>query len=497
MSIYHDRISEAIIYLADTLALSPYIFKYEVSKDKCIVLNNYQDILECVEQYIDVILGDEEYVENVYRGRIKIHILPSVGVYKRKSRDLGDGLEALYIGSPLNYYYGLLVHLYEYLTNTGRDVETVILDISHGVNFMPVLGFRAVVEALKLYLVSSGKDKIRLIVFNSDPMIPGTPTDIPRNINIVYCREFIREEVLAEISQSMRELNITSKDKPYIMLKKEKPPDNARKLDEICSNIYKSILKPAMIILRSIDRGLPLPLVYTLEELRDIEPSKVHAQLIRVVVDLLKNRVVRNVGDRIIVEHNIALGDAVELYLELLVMLNTLIDYSKEKLKFIGKSFSYAGKEERIRMYSLDDLWRFSEKYMVSRVARELVSNEVSNIKDRIRLYKGLCNELNKPVPYSCIYDFTEKEVNGVKLIKYYRDCGKDTERVYKLVEGRITCPSIEECLGEASSSIDNERNFYAHAGFYGSATLIVVSNGKVYVGYVPGTNYRDVLLRD
>lgn len=64
-----------------------------------------------------------------------------------------------------------------------------MLDVSHGINFMPILGFNAVIEVVRLHVLEKSSD-VRLVVLNSDPVIPGIHIDIPRNMNIVYCKSY-------------------------------------------------------------------------------------------------------------------------------------------------------------------------------------------------------------------------------------------------------------------------------------------------------------------
>jgi len=259
---YSNHVSEAIVYVADTLAFSKNISQYVGPSNE---LRSYEDIVNRVKQYIEGILNNEKYVhpDDKYKVINNVVVLPNVGIYGYYKSIIAE-----FVGSPLNYYYGLLFDLYTRLTKSmkNKDVNTVILDVSHGVNFMPVLGFHAVIEVVKLYALEKSGD-VRLVVLNSDPVIDVKcmPECIPRNMNIIYCEVYNREKSLRELVEHLRR---SEEKKPYIMLEKAKPPDEVSHLNDIHGGISKNIVQHVKVLLESIDKGLPLPLVYTLERLR-------------------------------------------------------------------------------------------------------------------------------------------------------------------------------------------------------------------------------------
>ncbi len=82
--------------------------------------------------------------------------------------------EGRFEGDALDYYYWAFYQLAEILVARARRVEEVILDLSHGINFMPVLTYRAVRELLELLnIMRHPENRVRLKVYNSDPYAQG------------------------------------------------------------------------------------------------------------------------------------------------------------------------------------------------------------------------------------------------------------------------------------------------------------------------------------
>ena len=74
--------------------------------------------------------------------------------------------------SPMNFESYMIATLYSRLSRL-KPLE-VILDISHGVNYMPTMALRAVRSSIYAYLLyGAPADRIRLLVLNSEPVIKG------------------------------------------------------------------------------------------------------------------------------------------------------------------------------------------------------------------------------------------------------------------------------------------------------------------------------------
>ena len=476
---YRNYISESIVYVADTLAFSRYLSKYVNSSSIPEHFESYNDIVNCVKLYINSILDNRDYIDPNDRDRVEYAILPSVGVYRRDR----SGIIAEFTGSPLNYYYGLLFDLYSRLSRrrlSGKCVDTIVLDVSHGVNFMPILGFNAVIEAVKLYSLET-QSSVRLVVLNSDPVTPGVQAGPPRNMNIVYCKVYDKEESLRELIECLRR---PIDEKPFRVLERVKPPKEALDLECTHKSILKDIVGSVKVLLESLDKGLLLPLVYTLEKLEArTKIDDYFNKLVSLVSRVVKTRRLELDSSGVLkVKHDIVLNIPVELDLKALVILRVL---TRTYGEYDFKEFKYNGK--LAKMYSLNCLKSLVERY-VTGVGRIIALHEISDIEERIGAYETLCGRVAYPILYKYIYDFTEQQVNGKRIIDYYRD---DRDLIEK-VKGKTQCPKQQPLtVGKVC-----ERVFYAHAGFDKNITLVVRVNNGVYTGYIPDVNYEDIILK-
>ncbi len=103
-------------------------------------------------------------------------VIVAPGVIRAKLR--GSGITIDFRGAITDYYYKLL---YDTIMVLFRDEPRgVALDLTHGINYMPHLAYKAVREAALLYLAReklAGKlNSISLVVYNSDPVIPDPET---------------------------------------------------------------------------------------------------------------------------------------------------------------------------------------------------------------------------------------------------------------------------------------------------------------------------------
>lgn len=88
--------------------------------------------------------------------KLDIWVLPGRGCFKN----------GVFEGEVLDYYYRLLYELAGLFNES--DFKEVHLDLTHGLNFMPVLTYRAVKEILK---VVSFFVPIKFVAYNADPFV--------------------------------------------------------------------------------------------------------------------------------------------------------------------------------------------------------------------------------------------------------------------------------------------------------------------------------------
>ncbi len=116
---------------------------------------SYEEVKKSVTKMIEEFLKSPDVELDKYSEvKVKICILPSVGKFPNGSFE----------GQLLDYYYALLYKLAEEFLE--EDYEEIYLDLTHGINFMPVLTYRALREVLQVLAFFSKK---RLCVYNADP----------------------------------------------------------------------------------------------------------------------------------------------------------------------------------------------------------------------------------------------------------------------------------------------------------------------------------------
>lgn len=110
----------------------------------------------------------QRFLEENSINDIDIFILPGVGRFK----DRNTRKEVDFKGDPTNYYYSLFFQLSNFIFN--KDLKEfnsikVHLDITHGINYMTVMTYRALREILST--LSMFLD-VNLTVYNTDPAMP-------------------------------------------------------------------------------------------------------------------------------------------------------------------------------------------------------------------------------------------------------------------------------------------------------------------------------------
>ncbi|MHA1506253.1 MAG: CRISPR-associated CARF protein Csx1 [Candidatus Asgardarchaeia archaeon] len=120
------------------------------------VLNNYDEVLTKAERYLS------KYASKFGIRGFEILVAPGKGTFSN----------GVFNGNMMDYYYYILVKLskcfIKYFKN--KDIIEVHLDLTHGINFMPVLTYRALKQILAI--ISMFKP-VKLKVYNADPRIKG------------------------------------------------------------------------------------------------------------------------------------------------------------------------------------------------------------------------------------------------------------------------------------------------------------------------------------
>ena len=128
--------------------------------------NTYSEILEGVRSLY------MRYAEEFFDSEPELLILPGVGKFGKRFR-----------GAPGNGLPLLVLRLLELLEDGNFD--SIALDLSHGINFMPVLVSEEV-ERVFDFLNALSPNRLSLVRFNSDPVVGGVEEAF---INIIGIRK--------------------------------------------------------------------------------------------------------------------------------------------------------------------------------------------------------------------------------------------------------------------------------------------------------------------
>jgi CRISPR-associated protein Csx1 len=154
------RPEKVIIFVLDTLANIQIKGKPNIESKK---FSDYSDVVKDVESRIRWFLENElavdysNLMEMIYNGKLKIVVAPGVGLFKN-IKVKGDMLDL--------YNYAL----YELSIELPTSNMEIYLDLTHGINFMPTLLYRALNNLLGL---AAFVNDCRFIVLNSEPYPQG------------------------------------------------------------------------------------------------------------------------------------------------------------------------------------------------------------------------------------------------------------------------------------------------------------------------------------
>ncbi|MCS7249944.1 MAG: CRISPR-associated CARF protein Csx1 [candidate division WOR-3 bacterium] len=159
------------------------IEKEKIDKTVIISIDTLAD-----EEIKDELISSYKDLKNKAKEIIKNFCDQELGVSSNKiiiSYGVGEFNKTRFIGNAMDYYYAIFKELAfffkkELESPSSKEIE-VFLDISHGINFLPVLTYRALREILQILAYSF---EINLIVLNSDTYLrTARPSEL--NVNII------------------------------------------------------------------------------------------------------------------------------------------------------------------------------------------------------------------------------------------------------------------------------------------------------------------------
>ncbi len=182
----------------------------------------------------------KKYAQDFGISNFDVEILPGVGHFQ----DRNTRKEAHFYGNAQDYYYSFLYRFIKRFKNLKTPQIEVHLDITHGVNYMPVLVYKGLIELLGNLALYS---EIKLVVYNTDPAFPFNLLEKTK-INVI--------EKTSILPNPLREKSINNE------LIDTKKLENSKRI-QINKNLSKLIQKSITYnsisaFLGSIFNGLPL-----------------------------------------------------------------------------------------------------------------------------------------------------------------------------------------------------------------------------------------------
>lgn len=453
-----------------------------------------------------------KYVESYFGGdlakRIEILVAPGIGLF---NRDRGETRFRCNMNNYTSYIFANLLNRI-----VREDPTTILLDITHGINYMPLLTSEAVRAAIELSVfqksaMRGGKNaEIRLIYLNSDPYIPprgGAGSQLQQataissdvlNINVIRCEEIDAEETRRRIYSDLLRTITKNQNLRLYRIKSGKPK---QEINAYMKDVERDIRSVATIV-KILDRGLLLPLVYKARELRNtVGGGGKCGDLFRSGWNFeTLNNIIKYV-DEVSIECNIS-GErrVIEVGRQLWVdpeILRLWISSCIVSFEILEKVERYV--ESTGDWATLDLLNDIVESNLIpSEASLAIARREVSDIRCRSYIAYRVFGKtiLDREIPYKYIYDMTEK------IFKLAEERYGSSRWIWKLCEEKQPRSStggeyadelgdfvktLEKDLRDLEKivSCDNrdcefdERNLYAHAGIEKNVTCIKIEENR------------------
>ena len=318
---------------------------FELHRDKLKAqVDDYNGILSSVESFT------RSFIECVSegtleRGRVEVVVAPASGSF-------GGWL---FMGGAFNYSSVVLAGLADKLGSNAYS--EVVLDFSHGVNYMPsqLAYIRDMIAGLQL---AGGIDNVTIRAYNSDPVVDGVKE---ARINVIF------EERVGEI----RIPRIWGGRGPIKPVEKGEPPERVSRLIQEANRLKKSV--------EAVTTSIYYPLPVALNDLCNDKE-------VRSKIEELDNRLEGALRDLVEV-------DPVSSKVRWLTEVNPEWVYAVKLSKTICEWWNnhYRG-EFRIRNWK-EFLNKFYKK--LSSLHYAIISNELSRVEERV---KGFWNQMGEGV---------------------------------------------------------------------------------------------------
>jgi CRISPR-associated protein Csx1 len=410
------------------------------SKDK-----NYEQLVDEVKQYVGSKLNDVLYCPRP--SQVEIAIAPTIGSF-RKNKEIYRSKGSIEV-------YRSYTHTTAYNKLMQQKPTEIILDLSHGVNYMPTYLRQTTETAIASYVLATGKT-VKLLVYNSDPVQPrdrDTPIE-EATINLVEEKEISHWDA-KQILYTQLHLHLL---KPTHQPSPISSP-LALPIPEHNKQEWRKLLENITYFVKSAELGQSLPLAYLINEINNTDIPELYGMAesfayIRDCSDLV------DLGDRTIV-------------------FKYALRYEAALSVTLAASIKSKGWQEK-PPYPLEYIKKISENYMTAATER-LLDHEAKQLEDRVGIVqKHLPQHQIYKTPYVKLINVSNMQTEGGKrVLDIYRKKQAIGERIVREAEKIIAQP--DKLVVEGGY---DPRNLIAHAGLEQNITLVTLKGGRILVEY-------------
>jgi CRISPR-associated protein Csx1 len=410
------------------------------SKDK-----NYEQIVDEVKQYITSKLNDALYCPKP--SQVETAIAPTIGSF-RKNKEIYKSKGSIEV-------YRSYTHITAYNKLMQQKPTEIIMDLSHGVNYMPTYLRQTTETAIASYVLATG-NTVKLLVYNSDPVQPrdrDTPIE-EATINLVEEKQISQWDA-KQILYTQLHLHLL---KPTHQPKPISSP-LARPIPEHNKQEWRKLMENIMYFVKSAELGQSLPLAYLINEINNTNIPELYRIAERFAY-------IKDCSDLIDINDGI-------------IVFKYALRYEAALSITLAASIRSKGWQEK-PPYPLEYIKEISENYMTTATAR-LLDNEAKQLKDRVGfVQKYLPQYKIFKTPYVKLINVGNIQTEERKsLLDIYRDQRPIDERMVREAE-KIMMQDDKRVVKKGY----DPRNLIAHAGLEQNITLVTVEDGEILVEY-------------
>lgn len=412
---------------------------------------SYQRLKRDVEEYIrSSYLQNKEYCDEP--DAVDVVVLPAVGRFSV------DNVQVKHKGRVEIFRSASALACYEKLLEVRP--KRVVVDLSHGINYMPVYLNQSAVSMLSLYAAANQDRGVRLLVYNSEPMPrlrekTETPQLVINLIEDIHVRRGAALEAVYDLLE--RFLNNPNR-KAVKFLARGRPSEDEKKM---LVDAWRGVLDAVAELVLSARWGLGIPLASAVERLRSENVSNL-IQLARKLCYLGSS------------DFGVSISGG-EIEYRYSVMFESILCLALADL--------IVGSCRVLRVddgFLLDDLVSVME-LLGSRVGSLIFSHESHQLRQRVLLAKRTGVALDVWVPYSTLIEVGELRTrDGRRLLNVLTE--DKTDAAFEELSGEILEISRRSAGGSVAEP--DSRNFVAHGGLERGITLVRAYGDTVLVKY-------------